>query len=172
GDALLAVARLLAHRPGLRLGQAVGRRRRDGRHGRIRLEAERAVVVEREGRRRLAGGATVGAGHGGHRGPDAELPDAARAVARRRHDDDLDLRRRVPLARVERVVPAALEVGAVLEVQAVAQRLGDAVHDAAHDLGLDAERIDGQADVDDVDDLGDARSGVAVASAATDGLRT
>src|SRR3954453_22772425 len=43
--ALLLAHGLLVH---LRLGQAVGRRLRDRRHGRVGLEAQGAVVVERE----------------------------------------------------------------------------------------------------------------------------
>src|SRR3954452_11745666 len=168
GSLPLLLRRLLAYAG---LGQPVGRRLRDRRHGRERPEVQRLVVVERELRRRPAGRPSVGAGDGGHRRADAELADAAGLARGRRHHDDLDLRRRVPLAGVGRVVPAALEEVAVLEVEPIAERLRDAVHRAAHDLRLDAERVDRQPGVDGVDHLGHARPGVGVLDLAADRLR-
>ena len=128
-------------------------------------------MVDGEARRQRPGGPGVGAGRGGHRGRDGELAGAAGVVGRRRHDDDLHCRRRVPLARVEGVVPAALEEVAVLEVQAVGQDLADPVHHPAHHLGLEAERVDRQADVDRAHGLGHARPGVGVLDLAVDRRR-
>src|SRR3954469_5186672 len=70
-----------------RLGQAVGRRLWDRRHGRERVEVQGRVVVGGALRRRLPRRAAVGAGDGGHRRPDPELADAAGLAGRRRHDD-------------------------------------------------------------------------------------
>ena len=79
--------------------------------------------------------------------------------------------RAVPLPRVVGVVPAALEEVAVLEVQAVGQRLRDPVHDPADHLGLEPERVDRQADVDRVGHLRDPRPRISVLDLPVDGLR-
>ena len=90
----------------------------------------------------FAGRPGVGARHGGRRRADRRLAGTAGGVGVGRHDVDLDVRRHVPLARVEVVVPAGLEELAVAQVAAAGQRQRDAVHGAALHLGLEPARVD------------------------------
>src|SRR3954453_15934322 len=96
--------------------QAVGGRGRDRRDSGQRLEAEAgSVVVDGELRGEASCRSGIGARHRRQRRGHGELARTSRYVGCGGKHHNLDVERHVPLARVERVVPAAFEEMPVVE---------------------------------------------------------